>query len=797
MNNHRKYRLAQSVSTAVIALFSAVPAMAQSAANPGPAAEEPSPAAEEPGAIIVTAQRRSENVLKVPVSVTVVGEEQLAQRGVNDLSAVTKLAPSLQVAQDNTFSIRGIGTATFANTVEASVSQVVDDVVLGNREFASNAFYDVARVEVLNGPQGLLFGKNASAGLVNIVTNKPRLGELSFAADGELVQRARPGDDGTGYQVRSTLNLPLGSTAAFRANVIYSDQDPITAPKVNPAVRNDMSLRNFGIRGKLLFEPTDALSIYLAGDFNRQHGITGRYDITFRQFGPGSQLIGLGLNAGPENLDYVTDAPNYRDSDTGGLQANIQLALPGGVELSSITAWKTSVLDFQFDSDETPVNFFNFNQSHQSYDQYSQELRLALPSGNRLSGQMGVYYFHSESSVNGFRGGNNGFPAPALPGFPFCVGATVSAGPPPACNVSNTSFLGQDYSYDLTQNSYAAFGQLTYALTDTLKLNAGGRLTYEKASIDLLENTGHYFVTLGVPNNRSRQSTDATDFSYKIGLDWQATPDLLVYGFYGKGFKGPGFSNTSPAPNADLSVRPEISRGGELGIKGRLFDGALTFSLSGFYTRFEDLQIQAWVSTLRTFVLGNAATATTKGIDLSFQARASEHLTLSGSFSLADASFDDYPGAQCYPTQITSGCHANVNSSDPTFVGTFNAKGYQLPLSSRFTASLGAEYSTPITSSLEGQFGVGYYHRSKQSGGIGQVFDIPAWDTLDLHAGVKADAWSLSLFCKNCTNVVRPIAIGSDGGDANPLFGPAVLTLNQRFGFDSVRTMGVRLGVNF
>lgn len=195
MNITRKTRLVQSVSVAAIALFSSVPAFAQ-------AADEPAAA---PGEIIVTAQRRSENVLKVPVSVTVVSADQLIQRGANDLTAVTKLAPSLQVAQDNTFSVRGVGTATFANTVEASVSQVVDDVVLGNREYAANAFYDVARVEVLNGPQGLLFGKNASAGLVNLTTNKPKLGELSFSADGELVQRARPGDDGTGYQIRSTV----------------------------------------------------------------------------------------------------------------------------------------------------------------------------------------------------------------------------------------------------------------------------------------------------------------------------------------------------------------------------------------------------------------------------------------------------------------------------------------------------------------------------------------------------------------------------------------------------------------
>jgi iron complex outermembrane receptor protein len=791
MSIQRKVRLVQSVSFAAIVLLSSMPAFAQSAEQQ--AAEEGAA-----GEIIVTAQRRSENVLKVPVSVTVVGSEQIAQRGINDLTAVTKLAPSLQVAQDNTFSVRGVGTATFANTVEASVSQVVDEVVLGNREYAANAFYDIERVEVLNGPQGLLFGKNASAGLVNITTNKPKLGELSLNADGELIQRARPGDDGTGYQIRSTANVPVGNNAALRLNFIYSDQDAITVSNVNPAVRNDLGLKNVGVRAKFLFEPTDNLSIYLIGDYNSQRGITGRYDITFREFGPGSQYPARGLVAGPENFNYATEAPNFRDSDTGGLQANVNLALANGMELSSITAWKQAKTSFQFDSDQTPFNFFSFNGSDQKYNQYSQELRLALPSGNPLSGQFGLYYFRSTGKNAGFRGGNNGVPSFVAVVFPFCIGATVTAGPPPACGVNNTSFLGQDFQYRLTQDSYAGFGQLGYQVTDTLKLTAGARLTHEKAKIELRENFGQYFVTLGVKNNITNQSTDATDLSYKIGAEWQATPSMMVYGFYGEGFKGPGFSNTSPALNADLAVRPEISRGGELGIKGRALNGAVTFSVSGFYTKFYDLQVQSFVQALRTFVLSNAATATTKGVDFSFQARPMAGLTLSGSASYADAKFNDYPGAQCFPTQTTNGCQANINSSLPGFVGTFNAKGYQLPLSSRFTATLGAEYAAPITETLEAQFGVGYYHRSPQSAGIGAAFTIPTWDTIDLRVGLKAENWNISLFCKNCSNEIRPITIGSDGGDANPVGTAApVLSLSQRFSFDSVRTIGVRAGFNF
>lgn len=786
--------------SSLLALVVAAPATAQVTGAGDPAQPQASVPAAPEGAsddIVVTAQRRSENVLRVPLSVSVVSGDALTQQGVNNLNQMTRVAPSLQVAQDNTFSVRGIGTATFATTVESSVSQVVDDVVLGNNEFASNSFYDIARVEVLNGPQGLLFGKNASAGLVNITTVRPKLGVFSFDGDVELVNRDRPISDGQGVQVRGTVNAPLSANSAVRINAVYSDQDSITYPQVNSAVRNDMNPRSLGMRVKYLWEPTDALSIYVIGDYNRLRGISGRYDVTFRQFGAGSVYPALGLTAGTDNLIYRSEAPNYRDAENGGLQANIAYRLSNGVEITNIAAWKQSTVNYQFDSDNTPVNFFSFNQAHSRFNQYSDELRVALPDGERLSGQAGLYYYHSDNATKGFRGGNNGVPAAVGVNFPFCIGATALGAPPAACPVSNRSFLGQDYNFTLKQDSYAAFGQVGYKLTDTFRLTAGGRITRDTGSIDLLENTGKYFVTLGVPNNRTVQSVANTNFSFKVGADWQATPDLMVYGFYGQGYKGPGFSNTSPAPGADLRVRPEISKGGEIGIKGRAFDRRVTFSLSAFDTRFSDLQVQSFVQALRTFVLSNAATATTKGVDFSVQARATKDLMFTGSAVYSDAKFNNYPGAQCYPTQTTDGCRANLNSSDPNFVGVFNAAGYQVPLSSRFTSTVGVEYEPQLTNRLTGQFGASLYHRSRQASGIGEPFFIPEWNTLDAHLGVRTDRWNISLFCVNCTNSVRPVSIGSDGGDANPIGGPPVLTLAQRWGFNSVRTAGLRLGVNF
>ncbi|WP_333836300.1 TonB-dependent receptor [Novosphingobium sp.] len=770
-------------------LFPLASAAAQDAAPAAPAeaAQPATTTADNSGEIIVTAQRRSESVMKVPLSVSVVTADTLVKRGVNDLSSVTKLTPSLQVAQDNTYSIRGVGTATFATTVESSVSQMVDEVVLGNGEFATNAFYDLERVEVLNGPQGLLFGKNASAGLVNITTAKPKIGKLEGNADLELVTRDRPVKNGHGVQARTTLNLPVSENSALRINAIYSGQDSITYPDVNPKVRNDMGVRNLGLRAKYLWQPDNALSVYVLGDYNRQRGISGRYDITYRQLGTGSAYTGLGVPSGTNNLTFQADAPNFRDTETGGAQANISYTFDSGVQLVNIAAWKHLSNNFSFDSDETKFNFFNTNSSHQNYNQFSEELRLAVPDNGKITGQVGLYFYHSQLDQQNLLGGNNGFPAFLLPTFPFCVGATQLGAPPAACPVSNRTFLGQDSRFTLKQNSYAGFGQVSYHLTDTLKATVGGRVTYDRASIDLLENTGQYFITLGIPNNRSDQTTDATNFSYKAGLDWQVTPDTLLYGFYGRGYKGPGFSNTAPAPGANLAVRPEISKGGEVGVKTRLFDRRLTLSLSAFYTRYTDLQVQSWIAVLRTFVLANAATATTKGIDATFSARLFDGFTLSGAATYADAKYNSFPGAQCYPSQTTSGCSATQSS--------FDAGGYRIPLSAEFTSTIGADYEHRLSDDLTGQISVSYYHRSSLSAGFGPQFQIPAWDTLDASLGIKAAHVNLALFCKNCTNEIRPLSIGSDGGDGT--LSPQVLTLNQRFGYNSVRTIGVRAGINF
>lgn len=791
MKNSYNSRFAQSaalasVSMATIALLASVPAMAQTA--PAPAADEATT-----GEIIVTAQRRSENVMKVPVSVTVIGADALAKNGVTDLASVTRLAPSLQAGQDNQFSIRGVGTATFANTIESSVTQMVDDVVLGSRYFASNSFADVERVEVLNGPQGLLFGKNASAGLVNITSTAPKLGQNTIAADSELTSRYRSGKDGFGALVRATSNVALGEHTALRINGLYNHQDGVIRYVQTGPGRADNDIEQYAIRAKLLSELTPDLKLYLIGDYAKTKGVSGTFSTVYRSLGTGSYYNSILANAGvtpsDRNMDVAVNAPFWRDLETGGAQGKLTYSLANGWEISNIAAWKTYKLDAQFDSDFTPVNFFDYNGGVSKFNQVSNELRLTLPADDRLSGQVGLFYYHAAENFAGGRGGNNGLPGFLLPNFPFCVGATTLGAPPAACPASNTTFLGQDFVGRVATESVAAFGQFTFRVTDQLKLIAGGRYTHDKATLDLTENTGRYFVTLGVPNNHYTGETTANNFSWKLGVDFQPTPDTLIYGFYGRGYKGPGFSNAAPAPSVSLAVKPEISKGGEIGIKQQLFDRKVSLSLAAFYTRFENLQVTAFDQNLRTATLGNAGKATTQGIDATATVRAATGLTLSASATLLDAKYNSYPGRQCYPTQPDPSCAIN---------GTFDASGRQIPLAAKFTSVISANYERPLSSSLTLVSDLSFYHRSPLLVNYAPGTVIPSWNTIGASLGLKGANWNASLFCKNCFNEMRPLSIEVEAGDG--LSGPGhtpTLTYLQRWNFDSIRTIGLRFGVNF
>jgi iron complex outermembrane receptor protein len=383
-----------------------------------------------------------------------------------------------------------------------------------------------------------------------------------------------------------------------------------------------------------------------------------------------------------------------------------------------------------------------------------------------------------------------------LRGYPFCVGATAVAGAtPPTCSVNNVSFIGRDNDYQLDTESFAAFGQLTYDVTDALKLIAGGRVTHDKLSLHLVQGQSNYFTNLGGPNATLDRSYSNTNFSWKLGAQYQLTPDVMFYGFYGRGYKGPGFNDIAPVTTASLVVRQETSNAVEIGVKSSFFDRRVTVNLAAFHTKFDNFQVQSFDSIVRTFQILNAAEVTTKGIEATVFVRPVTGLSLNGSASILSAKFGSFPGAQCYPTQTTQGCSATVT--------TFDATGLTLPTSPSFTSTVQARYEFETSGSIKPFIDMNWYHRSsvKSSPADTPGATIPMVDILGASIGADIGSLRLSLFCRNCTNVHVPITISTEPGDASARNSRGVatpmLTLLRTYSLDSFRTFGLAASFKF
>jgi iron complex outermembrane receptor protein len=766
------------------------------------AAADPSGQAAAAGEIIVTAQRRSESIQRVPVSVTAVGEEALQNRQINDLVQITRTAPSLQVGIDNTFAVRGVGTSSFAGTVDSSVALAVDDVNFGRPLLNVIQFYDLARVEVLNGPQGLLFGKNASAGLLNITTRRPEIGELSADTDIEVHNRATPGHnaDAFGTILRQTVNVPVTQNSALRVAGLYSYQEPATRFVGVEPDRFDPDLEQYAIRAKYLLE-AEALTLYAIGEYAESHGIAGLFDRTYTELDPLSvNRAALALDnivPGERNFLYAGEGDAYRDFKTGGVQATLAYAFPSGIEISNIAAWRFYRQDQTYDSDATRLDGASRIATDAEYDQYSNELRVALPAGNRLSGQAGLYYFYSTLDLANQIGGLNYVPPAVAARYPFCVGAVaVPNAPAGTCGVSNAYFLGRDQSYVLDTESYAAFGQLTYKVIDDLQVIAGGRVTRDEISIDLTQSQTNYFTNLGGPRGSVSEEYGNTNFSWRVGAQYQATPTIMAYGFYGRGYKGPGFNDVAATLTASLAVRPETSKAAEIGLKTSWLNRMLTVNLSAFQTDFDDFQVQAFDTELRTFIVQNAASVRSRGLEATVVLAPMTGLSIDFNAALLDSKFRQFAGAQCYPTQITMGCSATVN--------TFDASGMRLPLAPKFTSTLGVQYELPTSGPAVPFIGGNWYHRSTTAYQLnrapGTVQD--PIDVFGANIGVQFDnGLRLALFCKNCTNEIVPTNIVTESGDASARnnAGQATprLSYYRQIGLDSVRVVGMTLGLRF
>lgn len=771
--------IAAAVQAVVFALPSQVHAQAATATPaPAAAASAPAPAASAPAAqpssmqleqVTVTAQKRLQKGQDVPISMTVLSPATIESRGVSDPLTLTQVAPTLQVGDSNSYSVRGVGTLNTAgnNLLEGAVAVALDGVNMARPQMGNLQFADIERVEVLNGPQGMLFGKNATAGLINITTTKPKLGVTEGRVRLDL-QRRTSGAETDGVVAQATLNAPVSEDSALRVNVFGTRQGALVT-QVGPAEGSDLGEKQAGIKLKYLWNLTPDLNVYLIGDYTDRKGSAGTpMGRTRREFGPGSltaaMLVPFGVVASPTNTVIAADGPNDYRFLSKGLQAEVNYELGGGWSLTNILSHRSFDEFAVQDGDGVPIDFLSTVQTDFRFSQLSNELRLLTPEVNGFEGQVGLFLFRSKTDGGVLMHGQLGLGGPVVPGTTYNIGGIATN--------------------DLKSTSTAVFGQGTYKLTKAWQLLLGMRYTRDRNSLHLTQDAAPFgLAPLFAPTLDTMQDANSNDFTYKVGTQYELARDVMTYATFARGAKGPGFnaSVNGLAMLPQLAVRPEKVSAIEVGIKSTLLDRRLLINASVFDQKYTDLQAQTFNQTLQSFITQNAGKSRSRGVDLEVQARPSEHWTLTASAAYLDAKFVTFSNAQCYTGQP-------VQNPD----GTCDASGQRLPNSPKLTVNAGAEYQHSIGNALKASYGLNVYHRTGVNFGIGgdPGMAVPGVTLLGANVALTnaASDWRVSLYCRNCTDKRVVMSISPDALDAAQ---GGVASYLQQFGYNSFRTFGV------
>ncbi len=657
--------------------------------------------------VVVTAQKRVERVQDIPLAVTVVGGDQLARQNIQQVSDLSKAAPSLEFqdtpGQGGGPSVRGIGTESNSLTAENSVALVVDGVVYGREPL--NDLFDVSRVEVLRGPQGMLFGKNASAGVINITTNAPD--PTKFEAIGHV-------DVGTslGYGVyQGIVNIPLSDNAALRISGHINTESGL---EHNVLLHRDSSNDDGGVRARLLWEPTSNLSINIIADYDRE-----KSKEEFLQFDAlGSTATGLagvlascGVTASRSNQNVCSNSPTYSIVTTYGLSAQIDYRL-GDYTITSITSNRQSPQKGQSDIDLTQVDLLtSFTGAWTGTT--SEEIRLTSPAHQRFEYVVGAYY--STTDIKQYSSGLGTSPLIAF-------GPVVIVPPIDSVNLGHAQ-----------TNSIALFGQGTLHITDQLRAIIGLRETHDDV---LTQNFDE--VALAESNGASSR----TDTSYKAGLQYDVNRNLMLYGTYSRGYKGPEINLPTTALPESFVV-PEIPIAYEAGVKGSVLNGRLAVDLNGFYTTVHDYQTQVLVNSAAgpQFVIGNVPYVRTRGVELDVFGKPIPGLTLNGGLTYDLATYGPYTAQ-------------NVE------LNYVSVKGDQIAFTPKVKATMSGEYTRPVSDWADGFIQADVVFKSKINfdAAPDALTTIGNQTTIGARLGIRSPdkRWGVSVFVRNLLDQRTP-----------------------------------------
>lgn len=771
--------------------------------------------------VIVTAQKRAESLQDVPISVSAIQGEKIQDAGIPNMAALADFVPNLHIADapvNTNIYMRGVGSGNNQG-FEQSVGMYIDGVYMGRGRQYRAGFLDVERVEVLRGPQGTLFGRNTVAGAVNITTASARAGD---ELEGQIMASAESFD---GRILEGFVGGGLTDTLGARLAVKYRETDGF-ADNVFLGTPEG-SIEELSYRLSLNWQPTDNLNInfkYTQSDYERTgatttgkvflnaaerdefvpnrsafantaYGImdvfypgyqeqTGREFEVFKDNGYGRSRedgIGIGIN------------PDSSDNDLTNMVFNVDWQV-GELTLTSVTGYSEYQYVDGADVDWLPLQFIS-RDDDQSFEQVSQEFRIASPGGEFFDYVAGVYFDQSELEFDRQVAIDTNFDGL----FPEFLSIVTPGNPPPAVLPQNLlsaltggaydmNQVARNHNYQLDSDSLAVFAQGTFNFTDTLRLTVGLRYTEENKDVistqflsdqnsGLLNPSDSYFLHLIQANSfnayaydyKQERSTDALTPSFN--LQWNVGDDSMLYVSFSQGFKSGGFTaaddgnpgDLTPtafpcAPNPDFTVdldacydlsnpNDDFEFGDEevdafeLGGKHTLLDGGMTLNWALFYTEYTDLQTAIFEGL--GFVVKNAAGSEIYGLEVDALWQATDNLRLGANFAYLDASYSDFDDGPCTAIQLDANPNCSIEQGNPL-------SGEPTLYASDYSASFFFDYIRPMGDMELFVGGEVNYRDSFQSAGDNDPIDqIDAFTKANLRLGLRSGDWEIMAYGRN------------------------------------------------
>ncbi|MFL0670246.1 MAG: TonB-dependent receptor [Erythrobacter sp.] len=689
--------------------------------------------------IIVTAQRRAQNIQDVPISVTALSGEALETRSVRNVNDAIAFAPNVATTTGPTggnfggFFIRGVGQLDNSIALDPGVGVYVDDVYIARLQASSVDLLDLERLEVLRGPQGTLFGRNTIGGAISLVTKNPDFNDTSVRVRGITGSRSR-------YDLSAAFNVPLADNAAVRATAFTRNQEGWGRNVYTGDRFGDVA--EIGGRVKVLFEPSDSISFLLQADylrarnspshqvllgFNPQAGliVPRPPQLGGPFFRPGISPTGVPFPAGvgddrsANRFDNFASVPNQLDIDTGGVSLTVTGDL-GGATLKWISAWRKFDEDSFVDFDGTGFVMYD-NASVLRQQQISQEIQLSGQFGN-LTYLLGGYYF-----------GEDGFNNITL-----CTGTNQP-------RLANRCLRSRNNIW-LDVESVAGFGELSWDINSWINVFGGLRWTSEtkrQSNDSTLDNRDAVLTVLppiaipapgtvrvALPFTQVAETFSA--FTPRIGVNFQVADRVRVYASFAEGFKSGGF-NGRPSSQQIISYDPEEARTYEVGVKADFFDRLLRVNAAVFQSDYRNQQLLVFTAISGLFETRNAGDSRIRGFELEVDANISERFALRGTLGHLDARY------RTLSPQV-----AGITLDTP------------LPLTPEWTYTVSGEYRLPMKNMGELRLRGDWTYRSEVSYQLENdpLERQPGFGLLNLRATwqLPDDRFDIAVFGTNVTD---------------------------------------------